>query len=181
MQLARSEATGKTGRPLARRTLLAGLGALPLLGAPAIVRAAPPVDLVAVYKGLRTMHLMHKEQPVRTYRVAIGRRPHGHKQQQGDGRTPEGLYLLDGRNPNSAFHLSIRISYPNAKDSANAWARGVPPGNNIMIHGLPNGFTADQIGHPEYDWTDGCVAVTNAEMGEIWDLVRDGTPIVLLP
>lgn len=181
MKVVAGTSESKPTTPLARRTVLVGLGALPLLAAPAIVRAAPPVDLVAVYKGLRVMHLMHREQPVRTYRVALGRRPVGHKEQQGDGRTPEGLYLLDVRNPNSRFHLSIRISYPNPKDSTAAFARGVSPGGNIMIHGLPNGFTAEQIGHPGFDWTDGCVAVTNPEMREIWDLVPDGTRIVLLP
>lgn len=105
----------------------------------------------------------------------------GPKRQEGDERTPEGLYRIDWRNPNSVAHLSLHISYPDAEDRARAGAAGVAPGGSIMIHGLPNGWGFLGALHRRLDWTDGCIGVTNAEMREIWALVPDGTPIRIAP
>jgi murein L,D-transpeptidase YafK len=134
------------------------------------------VDRVVVNKARREMLLLSGESVVRSYRVALGRDPIGHKLQEGDGRTPEGCYRIDRRNPRSRYHLALHISYPNAADSEHARALGVEPGGDIMIHGLKTG-----AGHPESDWTQGCIAVTDAEMDEIWELVADGTPVEINP
>ncbi|HEY1338700.1 MAG TPA: L,D-transpeptidase family protein [Bryobacteraceae bacterium] len=133
------------------------------------------VDRIVVNKGRREMLLLRGESVVRSYRIALGREPFGHKVQEGDGRTPEGSYLIDRRNPRSAYHLSLHISYPNEADRARAAALGIDPGGDIMIHGLSNGE------RKEGDWTRGCIAVTNEEMDEIWELVEDGTPIEINP
>jgi murein L,D-transpeptidase YafK len=130
------------------------------------------VDRVVVNKSRREMLLLSGESVVRSYRVALGRDPVGDKVREGDGRTPEGLYSIDRRNPKSRYHLSLHISYPNIADCERARALGVDPGGDIMIHGLKAGAT-----HPESDWTQGCIAVTDAEMDEIWNLVPDGTPV----
>jgi len=130
------------------------------------------VDRVVVNKARREMLLLSGDSVVRSYRVALGRDPVGHKVQEGDGRTPEGHYTIDRRNPRSRYHLSLHISYPNAVDCEHARALGVDPGGDIMIHGLKSGAA-----HPESDWTQGCIAVTDAEMDEIWDLVQDGTAV----
>ena len=122
------------------------------------------------------MLLLRGESVVRSYRVSLGREPAGHKQREGDGRTPEGRYTIDRRNPKSAYHLSLHISYPSQADRERARAAGVDPGGDIMIHGQPNG------GAPrEGDWTQGCIAVTDAEMDEIWSLVPDGAAVEILP
>ena len=132
-------------------------------------------DRIVVNKGRREMLLLRGQSVLRTYRVALGRTPSGHKQQEGDGRTPEGRYVIDRRNPKSRYHLSLRISYPNAEDVERARAAGVEPGGDIMIHGLKDGERRDG------DWTQGCIAVTNEEMDEIWSLVSEGTEIVIEP
>src|SRR5215831_364010 len=129
-------------------------------------------DRVIVNKGRREMLLLRGESILRSYRVALGSDPHGHKEREGDGRTPEGRYVIDRRNPKSRYHLSLHISYPNDADRERACALGVDPGGDIMIHGLKAG-----VAHPESDWTLGCIAVTDAEMDEIWNLVADGTAI----
>jgi murein L,D-transpeptidase YafK len=134
------------------------------------------VNRVVVHKARREMLLLHGESVVRSYRIALGRDPAGHKLQEGDGRTPEGRYTIDRRNPKSAYHLSLHISYPNEADRSQAQARGVEPGCDIMIHGLPNGGMV-RAG----DWTQGCIAVTDAEIEEIWRLVADGTEIEIHP
>ncbi len=139
------------------------------------------VDMVLVYKGRRTMYLMRDGEVIRSYAVALGRNPYGHKNREGDGRTPEGGYLIDWRNPDSDFHLSLHISYPRPQDHRTASEAGYDPGGAIMIHGLPNGRTAAEVGHPRYDWTNGCIAVSNEEIEEIWELVDDGTAIFILP
>lgn len=136
----------------------------------------PEVTQVIVLKQNRVMHLMHDDEVLRSYRIGLGFAPSGHKRFEGDGRTPEGEYLIDRRNPNSEFHLSIGISYPNARDVARARAAGKEPGGDIFIHGRPWKFRKGGD-----DWTAGCIAVTNREIEEIYAMVRDGTPITIRP
>ena len=144
---------------------------------PAMAPAAQQADLVRVDKSDRRMDLLRDGAVIATYEVSLGAAPEGHKAEEGDERTPTGRYALDWRNPNSIAHLSIHVSYPNAEDAARAEARGVSPGEHIMIHGLPNGWGWLGALHRGWDWTNGCIAVTNAEMREIWSLVPNGTPI----
>lgn len=139
------------------------------------------VDRIVVHKARHELVLLSKGQPVRTYRVALGGGGPGPKVQEGDGKTPEGQYRISGRNPNSAFHLSLRISYPEPNEVAAAKSRGVSPGGDIMIHGLPNGTGWLGERHLLSDWTAGCIAVTNAEIEELWRVVKDDTPIEILP
>jgi murein L,D-transpeptidase YafK len=134
------------------------------------------VNRVVVHKGRRELVLLHGASVVRSYRIALGRDPLGHKQQEGDGRTPEGRYTIDRRNPKSAYHLSLHISYPNETDRERAAAAGVDPGRDIMIHGMPNDGRACAG-----DWTQGCIAVTDSEMDEIWELVPDGSAVEIYP
>ncbi len=138
-------------------------------------------DKVVVVKALRELRLLANGEVFRTYEVSLGREPKGDKFQEGDGRTPEGRYILDFKNENSAFHRSIRVSYPNAQDWREARAMGVHPGSDIMIHGLKPDFADVGKGHLREDWTEGCIAVTNQEMDEIWSLVQVGTPIEIRP
>lgn len=130
---------------------------------------------------MRRMLLMRDGVPLRRYRIALGPSPTGHKTHKGDGRTPEGQYTIDWRNSASAYHLSLHISYPNAADRTAAASRRADPGGMIMIHGLPNQLETLGTAHPHCDWTNGCIAVTNAEIREVWDLVPDGTPIAIHP
>lgn len=139
------------------------------------------VDRVVVLKSERKLVLMSGDYVMRVYQVALGRYPAGHKRRQGDARTPEGEYTLDYKLEDSAFHKAIRISYPNARDRARAEAAGEDPGGKIMIHGLPNDMSARRVGHPSIDWTQGCIAVTNDEIEEIWKMVQLGTPIEIHP
>jgi murein L,D-transpeptidase YafK len=143
--------------------------------------SVPKADRVLVLKKERTMFLMKGEAAFRVYRVALGPNAKGHKERQGDGRTPEGTYLLDSRNPNSNFYRAIHISYPNEADRENARQIGAPPGGNIFIHGLPNGMGDLGADHALWDWTDGCIGVTNEQMDEIWQAVDNGTPIEIRP
>ncbi|MBS0660807.1 MAG: L,D-transpeptidase family protein [Verrucomicrobia bacterium] len=138
-------------------------------------------DRVRVRKQAREMTLFRGSQELRTYRVALGPSPEGHKQFEGDGRTPEGRYHINWRNPKSDFHLSLKISYPNRTDAARARAAGRSPGGEIFIHGLPNGSGAIGAAHRLRDWTAGCVAVTNEEIEEIWRVVPDGCIVDLEP
>ncbi len=136
-----------------------------------------PVDRIIVDKSDRTLVLMDGEKIIRSYaNIKLGDVPQGHKQFQGDEKTPEGNYTIDGRNPQSRYHLSIRISYPNAADRAFAAAAGRSPGGDIFIHGQPNGSLFGTI---DKDWTDGCIALSNQEMDEVWALVKTGTPITI--
>ena len=152
-----------------------------LAGASAQTAPGVKADSVLVVKSARTLTLMSHGKILRTYKVALGGQPVGAKRQQGDHKTPEGHYNLDRRNPKSRFYKSIHISYPNAKERQDATGRGVSAGGDIMIHGLPNGFGWLGESHRAQDWTDGCIAVTNSEMDEIWNLVEDGTPIEIRP
>lgn len=142
--------------------------------APALAPASERADEIRVDKSERRMQLLRNGKVISTYRIALGDAPVGHKRQQGDERTPEGRYRISFRNDRSRFHLSLRVSYPDAADRAQARARGVDPGGDIMIHGgTPPGYTRD--------WTDGCIAVSNAEIEDIWRLVPVGTPITITP
>lgn len=136
----------------------------------------PEVTRILVYKEDRKMHLMHHEQVLASYDIDLGFAPEGHKQVEGDGKTPEGDYEIDRRNPNSEFHLSIGVSYPNEDDVANAEAMGKKPGGDIFIHGRPWKYL-----NAGDDWTAGCIAVTNGEMEDIYAMVRDGTKISIYP
>ncbi|MEO1076414.1 MAG: L,D-transpeptidase family protein [Bacteroidota bacterium] len=138
-------------------------------------------DAVLVDKQARTLTLLRQDEPLRVYRISLGGAPVGHKQREGDERTPEGTYILDWRNPNSCCYRSLHVSYPNEDDQARADTGGYSPGGHIMIHGLVNGMGWVGRLHRLWDWTDGCIAVTNAEMAQIWDHVPNGTPITLLP
>jgi len=173
-----------------------------------IITAAPifarekKVNLVVVRKSERVLELVHinflrRHQVIKSYDIMLGKDPIGHKVQEGDNKTPEGRYILDWKNPNSAFHLSIHINYPNEEDRAYARSLGVSPGGEIFIHGMPNnvsgyrmmfpGLTEDQLRERVYqilygmDWTAGCIAVTNEEIREIYRLVETGTPIEIYP
>ncbi len=140
------------------------------------------VDEVVVYKGARIMELIKNDKVVKRYKVALGFNPVGHKIFEGDGRTPVGRYFLTWRNEESQFHRSINISYPDTADKAVARSLGYSPGGLIMIHGLPNDVSnKKEINHPYVDWTDGCIAVTNEEMDEIWQAVGKNTPITIRP
>lgn len=144
-------------------------------------RGLPLAEKVLVKKSQRKMFLIRNGKAYREYSIGLGDNPIGHKQQQGDERTPEGLYTIDYRNPNSAYHLSLHINYPNRKDRTSAKQRGVNPGGDIFIHGSPNGFNLLESAYAGTDWTDGCIAVTNKEIEEIWKLVPNGTPIEIQP
>lgn len=138
-------------------------------------------DKVVVLKRERRLLLLHQGRVVRAYRIALGRNPEGPKVRDGDGRTPEGRYVLDWRNEHSRFHRSIHISYPNAADRARARRLGVRPGGDIMIHGLPGRLANLGPAHARRDWTEGCIAVTNREIDEIWSVIEDGTVIEIHP
>ncbi|WP_235937727.1 L,D-transpeptidase family protein [Marinobacter caseinilyticus] len=139
------------------------------------------VNQVLIRKQERRLYLMSGEDVVRSYRIGLGDNPTGHKLFEGDERTPEGQYTLDWRNSNSDYYKSIHVSYPNQQDRALAEAWGLDPGGSIMIHGLPNDAGDLAFAFVGLDWTDGCIAVSNEEMDEIWQLVADGTPIKILP
>jgi murein L,D-transpeptidase YafK len=138
-------------------------------------------DRILVEKGARRLTLFCAGRKLKEYRVALGFSPVGPKQREGDGRTPEGKYAIDFHKSDSAFHRALHISYPDAADSARAAEAGVAPGGDIMIHGLPNGFSALGPTHHLRDWTAGCIAVTDSEIDEIWGSVADGTPIEIRP
>jgi murein L,D-transpeptidase YafK len=148
---------------------------------PDLAPDAARADLIEVRKAERRLLLKREGRVLRTYRVALGFDPVGHKRREGDGRTPEGRYVIDWRNPQSRFHLSLHVSYPGPGDVAAAREAGLDPGGDIMIHGQPNGGGWWGWWRQRRDWTAGCVAVSNAEIRELWSLVADGTPIVIHP
>ncbi len=141
----------------------------------------PTADIVVVDKGDRKLHLVEDGKAFRTFDIALGIQPIGDKVMEGDFRTPEGRYLLDARNPNSEFFLSIHVSYPNSEDRRQAAALGVEPGGSIMIHGQPNVPTKSEVYYRTQDWTNGCIAVSNSDMIDIWLMTAANTPIDIRP
>lgn len=169
-------------RPLIAGLLLALVigGGLAWASADWLQEALPQgarADKVIVLKSERRLLLTKDGQVLKQYRIVLGRDPIGHKTEQGDGRTPEGLYRIDGRNAKSGYRLSLHISYPDKRDRARARERGVSPGGDIMIHGIKNGFGWVGPLHRLVDWTNGCVAVTDSEIEEIWRAVPNGVAI----
>ncbi len=138
-------------------------------------------DLVLVEKSNRVLHLMRNGEALRTFPISLGLMPEGHKERSGDFRTPEGRYRLTARNTDSAYFLSILVSYPNERDRSHARSLGVDPGGAIMIHGTPNVPRYEESSYQGWDWTDGCIAVSNADMIDIWLMTREGTPIEIRP
>jgi murein L,D-transpeptidase YafK len=134
-------------------------------------------DRIVILKKERTLQLLSNGKVFKSYKVALGGNPIGGKEREGDGKTPEGNYVIDYRNPHSSFHRALHVSYPNEADKARAKALGVSPGSLIMIHGF--GWIGSA--HRLHDWTNGCIAVTNDEIDEIWKLVPDGTPVEIRP
>ncbi len=137
--------------------------------------SGPAVTSIVVHKADRKMYLLHGKEVLKSYRIKLGGNPVGHKQFEGDGKTPEGAYFINYKNPRSEFHLSIKVSYPNAADRAFAASQGKPPGGDIFIHGGPNERVRRK------DWTAGCIAVTDRQMEEIYSMVKTGTPIFIRP
>jgi murein L,D-transpeptidase YafK len=166
-----SGVAGADGLPQAQPVMLPqpALGTLPL------------VDRVVVHKAERRLLLMHGGNIVRSYHVALGLSPIGQKERSGDFRTPEGTYRLERRNARSDYFLSIKVSYPNESDLKRARSRHWDTGGSIMIHGLPNYLRHEPEFYLSHDWTDGCIAVSNADMTEIWMLTPDDVPIDILP
>jgi murein L,D-transpeptidase YafK len=148
---------------------------------PQLADQASRATSIVVEKQSRQLTLLRNDKVIKTYRVSLGGDPIGHKLREGDSRTPEGDYTIDSKNRRSRFHLALHISFPDAEDRTRAAQNGVPPGSDIMVHGLPNGLGWLGGLHLHRDWTDGCIAVTNAEMEEIWALVDSDTPIQIKP
>jgi outer membrane protein assembly factor BamD (BamD/ComL family) len=140
-----------------------------------------PADKVLIEKKERRLTLLSEGEVIKTYRIALGGDPVGPKERQGDNKTPEGTYIIDSRNGKSAYHLALHISYPNEKDKRRARELGVSPGGDIMIHGIKNGFSWVGDSHAKFDWTKGCIAVTDEEMEEIYKLVPNGTTVEIRP
>jgi L,D-peptidoglycan transpeptidase YkuD (ErfK/YbiS/YcfS/YnhG family) len=140
-----------------------------------------PADKVLIEKKERRLTLLSEGEVIKTYKIALGGNPVGPKVMQGDKKTPEGVYTIDSRNSNSQYYLSLHISYPNEIDKKRAKELGVSPGGNIMIHGIKNGLGWVGSSHAAVDWTEGCIAVTDEEMEEIYRLVPDGTTVVIMP
>ena len=138
-------------------------------------------DFVVVVKGEYKLYLIREGRLFASFPVVFGPNPKGHKQEQGDNRTPEGDYILDYKNPSSKYYKSIHISYPNAEDRANARKRGVNPGGDIMIHGQPNRWGKFSFATQLFNWTNGCIALSNRDMDAVWDAVDPGTPIQIRP
>jgi murein L,D-transpeptidase YafK len=134
-------------------------------------------DSILILKKEHTLELLSAGKVIRTHKVALGRGGLAPKQREGDDRTPEGRYVIDSKNAKSSFYRALHVSYPDAEDRKRAATRGVSPGGAIMIHGLPNGMSWVGASHHLYDWTKGCIAVTDQEIDEIWNLVPVGTPV----
>lgn len=148
---------------------------------PCLVFSENKADAVVVDKSDARLYLMKQGRKYASFSVTFGREPKGHKQQRGDERTPEGHYTLDYKKSNSAYYKSIHISYPNAQDRENARKLGVDPGGDIMIHGQANGWEWASIFVQFFNWTDGCIALTNHDMDRVWEAVDSGIPIEIKP
>ena len=159
----------RTGTPTVGRTPVTG------------VRSHIIADSIVVEKGKRTLTLYQTGIPVRTYRIALGAQPVGDKVKRGDGKTPEGLYFVDYKNGQSKYHLALHISYPDAVHAQQARKLGVSPGGDVMIHGLPPAYKTVGAAQADQDWTEGCIAVTDAEIDEIFMAVPRGAPIQIKP
>ncbi|WP_298858900.1 L,D-transpeptidase family protein [uncultured Sulfitobacter sp.] len=163
-----------------RRHLILGGAAVATLGActPSKFKRynGPEVTGIVVNKGERKMYILSNDKVLREHEIMLGFAPEGHKVIEGDGRTPEGVYRIDRRNPNSRFHLSLGISYPNEEDIRVANSLGKSPGGEIFIHGQKHPLRKD-----EGDWTWGCIAITNKEIEKLYAMVKDGTPIAINP
>jgi murein L,D-transpeptidase YafK len=143
--------------------------------------AGTTIDRIVVEKSARRLSVLRNGNQIKTYRIALGRRPLGAKQEEGDMKTPEGIYKIDGRNPQSNFHLALHISYPSDEDDKRAAAQGVSAGFDVMIHGIQNGRGWIGAFHRWNDWTAGCIAVTDEEIEELWRVTPDGTTIEIRP
>ncbi len=168
----RSTVTSRTA------TLLAGLS---LLALPAQASDFPVADKIVVEKENRKLHLLNNGEVFRTFDIALGIAPIGDKEREGDQKTPEGLYSLDTRNPDSDYFLSIHISYPSSADRSTARRKGYDPGGAIMIHGQPNMPTFSAAYYRKEDWTNGCIAVSNSDMIDIWLMTPNEIPIEIMP
>jgi murein L,D-transpeptidase YafK len=142
-----------------------------------LLPAGTTIDRIVVEKSARRLSVFRNGNRIKTYRIALGRSPLGAKQEEGDMKTPEGIYKVDGRNPQSSFHLALHISYPSDEDDKRAAAHGVSAGFDIMIHGIQNGRGWIGAFHRWHDWTAGCIAVTDEEIEELWRVTPDGTTI----
>ena len=164
---------------VARNLVLGALLGL-FVSSAAVASGTIHADKVVVIKNEKRLLLLRKGEILKSYKVSIGRNP-GRRVRRGDNRTPEGIYVIDRRNPTSSFYKALHISYPNASDVRVARQLGVSPGGEVSIHGLPSGFEDLGASHADLNWTRGCIAVSNEEMDEIWQLVADGTPVKIIP
>jgi murein L,D-transpeptidase YafK len=144
-------------------------------------RPLPKAEKVLIVKSERTLYLIRDGRPYREYHIALGREPEGPKEREGDGRTPEGNYTLDFKKPDSDYHRAIHINYPGEADRARAKKMGVSPGGAIMIHGQPNWWGWLSPIRQRFDWTAGCIALSNGDMDEVWEAVDPGTPVEIRP
>ena len=167
--------------PGGRSSTESGSGPLLPGGGDGSTASFDPADRIVIEKGARRLYLLRGESVLVEYPVRLGLNPYGHKQREGDFRTPEGTYYLSRRNPNSEFFLSVEVSYPNEADRARAREAGVRPGGLIMIHGQPNVPRKSPDYYANNDWTDGCIAVSNSDMVDIWQRTRLGIPIEIRP
>lgn len=179
--------SGSRSRQTLRRYLLFALTLLLIAAAVVFIfqkrqdLRSPKADKILVEKGARRLTLLSGSRTLKEYHIALGFSPVGPKEREGDGRTPEGIYIIDFHKPDSAFHRALHVSYPSAQDNARAAEAGLSPGGDILIHGLPSGLGALGAGYRLRDWTAGCIAVTDPEIDEIYSSVDDGTPIEIVP
>ncbi len=166
---------------LARYLFLLVISLAQLVAGPSVAstQADLPVTSIIVYKADRKLHLLHENRVIKTYPIGLGFAPKGHKQFEGDGKTPEGRYVIDRRNPNSAFHLSLGISYPNGADRAFAKSKKRSPGGDIFIHGQSRDWKVRYFGGR--DWTAGCIAMKDRHIEELFARIKTGTPITIYP
>lgn len=146
-----------------------------------LLPADTTIDRIVVEKSARRLSIFRHGNQLKNYRIALGRNPLGAKQEEGDMKTPEGIYKIDGRNPQSSFHLALHISYPSDEEKKRATGHGVSAGFDIMIHGIQNGRGWIGAFHRWKDWTAGCIAVTDEEIEELWRVTPDGTTIQIGP